>query len=223
MGGHFAMFHHGVTIAYAESLEQVPANLLEVRPTVLVGVPRVYEKVHRVVMAAVAAAPPARQRLFHWALDVGWQVAERRLSGRSPGPVLSIGAALASRLIWQKIQARLGGRTRLLIAGGAPLSPALARFFYSTGFTLLEGYGLTETSPVIAVNTPKRTRLGTVGQPIPGIEVCIAPDGEILTRGPHVMMGYHRDEMGTQEVIDSDGWFHTGDIGNLDEDGYLSS
>jgi long-chain acyl-CoA synthetase len=182
MGGQFAMFHRGVTIAYAESVEQVPANLLEVKPTMMIGVPRLYEKMHARVMAAVEAAPPARKKLFRWALEIGWKMAERRFAGRSRGPLLRLQATLAKRLVWTKIHARLGGRPRLLIAGGAPLPPAIARFFYSAGLTLLEGYGLTETSPVIAVNSPARTRLGTVGQPAPGIEVRIAPDGEIGRR-----------------------------------------
>jgi long-chain acyl-CoA synthetase len=222
MAGQFAMFHCGVTIAYAESLETVPANLLEVKPTILIGVPRFYEKIHARVMSVVSAAPPARQRLFHWAVRTGWAAAERRLAGRPHGLGLTLRCALAERLVWRKIHAQVGGRVRLLISGGAPLAPELARFFFATGFTILEGYGLTETSPVIAVNTAGHTRLGTVGPPIPGIEVAIGADGEILTRGPHVMLGYFRDEMASREAIDSDGWFHTGDIGAIDPDGYLA-
>ncbi len=222
MGGHFAMLHRGVTIAYAESIEAVPINLPEARPTMLVGVPRLFEKMASRVMAAVASAPPARQRLFRWALATGWEAAEQRLAGRTPGPALKLRCALARRLVWKKIHARLGGRSRLLFSGGAPLSPEVARFFYSLGFTLLEGYGLTETSPVIAFNTPAHTRLGSVGKPIPGVEVRIAADGEIETRGPNLMLGYYKDELATREAMTADGWFLTGDIGTLDKDGYLS-
>lgn len=222
MGGHFVMMHQGVTIAYAESIESVPVNLPEARPTMLVGVPRLYEKMASRVMATVASAPPARQRIFRWALATGWEAAEARFAGRSIGPALKLRCALAHRLVWKKIHARLGGRTRMLISGGAPLSPETARFFYSIGLTLLEGYGLTETSPVIAVNTPAHTRLGTVGKPVPEVEVRIAADGEIETRGPNLMLGYYKDEMATREAMTADGWFMTGDIGALDKDGYLS-
>jgi len=221
MGGHFAMLHRGVTIAYAESVESVPVNLMEVRPTMLIGVPRLFEKLRSRVLAAVASSPPARRQLFNWALQVGWEAAELRMNGKQPGLPLKLKCELARRLVWKKVHARLGGRPRLLIAGGAPLPPDVARFFFSIGLTLLEGYGLTETSPVIAVNTKARTRIGTVGPPVPQTEVKIAPDGEILTRGPGVMMGYYRDEAATEEAINDDGWFHTGDIGKLDADGFL--
>jgi long-chain acyl-CoA synthetase len=222
MGGHFAMLHRGVTIAYAESVESVPVNLLEARPTMVIGVPRLFEKMRSRVLMSVASAPAARQQLFQWALATGWEAAELRMSGKQPGFGLQVKCEVARRLVWKKIHARLGGRPRLLIAGGAPLSPDVARFFFSIGVTLLEGYGLTETSPVIAVNTKARTRIGTVGPPVPGTEVKIAPDGEVLTRGPGVMMGYYRDEAATEEAITRDGWFHTGDIGQLDADGFLS-
>ncbi len=222
MGGQFAMLHRGVTIAYAESVEMVPANLPEVRPTMLIGVPRLYEKAYSRVMAMVEKMPGPRQKLFQWALAIGWKAAERRLAGRSVDPATAIQCTLAERLVWKKVQARFGGRIRLAITGGAPLPLPVARFFHACGINILEGYGLTETSPVIAVNTKPHTRLGTVGKPIPGIQVRIAEDGEILTRGQHVMLGYWRDELATREVIDADGWFHTGDIGELDRDGYLS-
>jgi len=222
MGGHFAMFHRGVTIAYAESVESVPTNLLEAHPTILIGVPRLFEKMRSRVLASVASGPAARQRFFQWALATGWEAAELRMQGKEPGLALRLKCEVAHRLVWRKIHARLGGRPRLLIAGGAPLSPDVARFFYSIGLTLLEGYGLTETSPVIAVNTRAATRIGTVGKPVPEAEVKIAPDGEILTRGPCVMMGYYRDEAATREAINADGWLHTGDIGQLDADGFLS-
>jgi len=221
-GGQFAMFHQGATIAYAESVEAVVQNLPEVRPTMLVGVPRLYEKAYSRMMVMLAKMPARRQQLFRWALGVGWQAAERRMAGRARDPLLRLQCALAERLVWRKVQARFGGRARLLITGGAPLPPPVARFFHSCGLSVLEGYGLTETSPVIAVNTVRHLRLGTVGKPIPGIEVRLAADGEILTRGPHVMRGYWRDDLATREMIDADGWFHTGDIGSFDADGFLS-
>jgi len=222
MAGQFAMFHCGATIAYAESVEKVVINLREIRPTLVIGVPRLFEKVHARVMHHLTNAAPARKKLFTWAVDIGWKAAESRLANRRVGPGVALQCAVAKQLVWKKIHDQFGGRVRILISGGAPLSPAVARFFYSTGFTILEGYGLTETSPVIAVNTAGNARLGTVGRPISGVEVRIAPDGEILTRGPHVMRGYYRDEMATREAIDADGWFRTGDIGTLDSDGYLA-
>ncbi len=222
MGGQFVMIHAGSTINYAESVEKVPVNLPEVKPTMIVGVPRLYEKAYTRIMTMVEKLPPARKKLIHWALDVGWKAAERRLAHRAIDPLLAIQCAAADRLVWKKVRERFGGRVRLPITGGAPLPVAVARFFHSCGVPVLEGYGLTETSPVIAVNTVNHTRLGTVGKPVPGIEVRIAADGEILTRGPHVMRGYWRDEIATREVIDDEGWFHTGDIGHLDADGFLS-
>lgn len=221
-GGQFAMLHQGATIAYAESVETVVANLPEIRPTMLVGVPRLYEKAHSRMMAMLEKMPERRRKLFRWALAVGWRATERRMAGRPTDPLLALQCVVAERLVWRKVQARFGGRARLLITGGAPLPRPVARFFHSCGLHVLEGYGLTETSPVIAVNTVRHLRLGTVGKPIPGIEVRLAADGEILTRGPHVMRGYWRDELATREVIDADGWFHTGDIGVIDEEGFLS-
>ena len=217
----YLMLHHGVTIAYAEGVEQVVANLAEVRPTLMCSVPRFYEKVHVRVREKVAKDPPYRQRLFAWALRVGGEAFQHRVNRTSPGPALRLKHALADRLVFQKIRARVGGRIRIFISGGAPLAKEVAEFFGAAGLLILEGYGLSETSPVIAVNTPDAIRPGTVGRPIPGVEVKIAPDGEILTRGPHVMKGYFRKPEATAAAIDDEGWFHTGDIGHLDADGFL--
>jgi long-chain acyl-CoA synthetase len=185
------------------------------------SVPRFYEKVHVRVREKVAKDPPARQRLFAWALKVGGEYFQHRVNKTSPGPALRLKHALADALVFKKIRARVGGRMRLFVSGGAPLAKEVAEFFGSAGLLILEGYGLSETSPVIAVNLPDAMRPGTVGRPIPGVEVKIAPDGEILTRGPHVMKGYFRKPEATAEAIDPEGWFHTGDIGHLDPDGFL--
>jgi long-chain acyl-CoA synthetase len=221
MAGYYLMLHKGVTIAYAESVEQVPANMAEVRPTVMCSVPRLYEKMYARVREKVAA-DPLRQKVFHWALAVGAAVFQHKVEGTSPGALLRLRHALADRLVLSKIRARLGGRLRLFVSGGAPLAREINEFFGAAGLLILEGYGLTETSPVIAVNRPESPRPGTVGRPVEGVEVKIADDGEILTRGPHVMMGYYNKPEATREVLDPDGWFHTGDIGFLDEAGRLT-
>jgi len=217
----YLMLHHGVTIAYAEGVDQVVGNMAEVRPTLMCSVPRFYEKVHVRVREKVAGDPPWRQRLFAWALSVGGEYFRHRVDRTSPSPALRAKHLLADRLVFKKIRARVGGRIRVFVSGGAPLAKEVAEFFGAAGLTILEGYGLSETSPVIAVNIPDAMRPGTVGRPIPGVEVKIAPDGEILTRGPHVMKGYFRKPEATAAAIDAEGYFHTGDIGHLDPDGFL--
>ncbi len=221
MGGYYMMLHRGVTIAYAESVDKVPENMLEVKPSLMLSVPRLYEKIYARVNEKVAADPPARQRIFRWALSVGREMFRHRVSRTSPGLLLRIKAAVAHALVFKKIQARTGGKLRIFVSGGAPLSREIAEFFGAVGLPILEGYGLTETSPVITVNTPVRMKPGTVGPPIEGVEVKIAADGEILTRGPHVMKGYYGKPEATAEAIDPDGFFHTGDIGLFDPDGFL--
>jgi long-chain acyl-CoA synthetase len=191
-----------------------------VRPTVIAAVPRVLEKVHARVLENAESQSALRRRIFAWALRTGRAKTERDLAGRPVPLLLAARVALADRLVFSKIAAHLGGRVRLVISGGAPLARELAEFFLATGITVLEGYGLTETSPVVALNTPGRLRPGTVGQVIPGVEVRIAPDGEILVRGPNVFRGYYGDDEATREVL-RDGWFATGDIGSLDAGGFL--
>ena len=218
----YLYFHDGVTIAYAESIDKLKDNLGEVNPHIFAAVPRVYEKVYGRVLDNVSKAPAGRQKLFWKALDVGKRVLALRAQKKTPDVVLALQHFILDRLVLHKIRAALGSRFRYSISGGAPLAKDLAEFFWSAGVEVFEGYGLTETSPVIAVNYPGAWRLGTVGRIIPGVECKIAPDGEILTRGPHVMKGYFNKPDATKEAIDADGWFHTGDIGRIDADGFLA-
>lgn len=217
----FRALYDKVTIVFAESLATVARDLARVRPTLMTGVPRFYEKFVAAIEDAVNKGPAARRKLFNWAVDVGRAVARAKLAGRRPPLWLRIRNAIADRLVHGKIRARAGGRIRYFISGSAPLPPSIGEFFLAIGFDILEGYGLTETSPVVTANAVGATRLGTVGRPLPGVEVKIAPDGEIVTRGPNVMAGYYRRPDLTAEVL-KDGWFYTGDIGHFDSDGYLT-
>ena len=210
----------GVTVTFAESLETVARDMVRVRPTVMTGVPRVFEKLHARILDAVSQAPPLRQRLFRWAFGVGLRRARAALDGREPSLLTRVQHGLADRLVLSKIRERTGGRLRFVVSGGAPLSVTVAEFLFAVGIPALEGYGLTETAPVLTVNPEGRPRLGTVGKALPRVELRIADDGEILARGPNLMRGYYQKPEATAEAI-QDGWFHTGDIGHLDDDGYL--
>jgi long-chain acyl-CoA synthetase len=221
MAGYYMMLLSGTTIAYAESVEQVPANMAEVRPTLMCSVPRLYEKMYARINEKVASDPPARQKIFRWAIGVGRQLFQARVEKRAPGALLALKGRIADKLVFSKVKERVGGRLRVFVSGGAPLAREIAEFFGAAGLDILEGYGLTETSPVITCNRPDDFRPGTVGKPIPGVEVKIAEDGEILTRGPHIMQGYYKKPEATAEVIDGEGWFHTGDVGAFDPAGFL--
>ena len=206
----------GVGVTFAESLETVARDMVQVRPTVMTGVPRVFEKLHARVHEMVAKAPAIRQRLFHWAVGVGGaRVRAARDGGRPP-----LLAGLADRLALSKVRDRTGGRLRFVCSGGAPLPVHVAEFLLAVGIPVLEGYGLTETAPVLTTNPLDAARPGTVGQPLPRVELRIAEDGEILARGPNLMRGYYGKPEATAEAI-RDGWFHTGDIGRFDDGGYL--
>jgi long-chain acyl-CoA synthetase len=217
----YIFFYGGATVAYAESINDVPKNMQEVRPTIALGVPRFFEKIHGKVMAAVAEGSPIRRRLFQWALDVGEQTLPHR-AGRQPLPAgLKIKNSLADALVFRKLRKRLGGRFRLFGSGSAPLAKHLAEFFMAVGIPIFEAYGLTETTAIVSMNTPESWRIGSVGQVTPNNEVRIAEDGEILVRGAAIMQGYFKQPDATAEVL-RDGWFCTGDIGKLDADGFLS-
>jgi long-chain acyl-CoA synthetase len=221
MAGHYTMFHAGATICYAETWEKVVANLPEVRPTIVLSVPRLYEKIYAAVTEMAMARGAAARRIFFWARRIGAAYADLRLAGKPIAFWLELRHTVADRLVFAKLRGRTGGRIRFFVSGSAPLAPEIARFFYAAGLPILEGYGLTETSPVVSVNGLKTLKIGTVGRAVPGVEVQIAEDGEILVRGPNVMRGYYNRPQATAEVIDTEHWFHTGDIGELDQDAFL--
>lgn len=221
MAGHYLPLTCGSTIAYAESPFTVAQNLGEVRPTLMASVPRLYETMHDRILRAVKEGSPIKQKIFGWGVKTGQKVSQAIQAHREPSFLLNLKMGLANKLVFGKILARVGGRLNFFVSGGAALPQSIAEFFHAAGILILEGYGLTETSPVISVNSPNAWKFGTVGKPIPGVEVKIAEDGEILSKGPHIMQGYYNRPEDTAEAIDADGWFHTGDIGQFDEDGFL--
>ena len=213
----YLFFWTGCTIAYPRSLDTLIVDLKTARPTVVVSVPRIYEKIYNGVMDARGL----KKRLIDWATGVADQAADVRLGGGEIAGTLALRYRIADALVFSKVKEAVGGRLRFFVSGGGPLSPALNRFFYSIGLTILEGYGLTETSPVTNVNTDVDFRIGTVGKPVPSTEIRIGDDGEIFIRGPQVMKGYYNKPEETAQAIDADGWFATGDIGEIDADGFL--
>lgn len=217
----FIGVHRGLTTAFAENIDRLRDNLPEVRPHFICSVPRVFEKVYAGVLAKAQAGSPLKQKIFRWAVGVGREVS-RLKQARQPVPGrLAFKYRLAHKLVFSKMHAALGGRLRFAVSGGAPLSREIAEFFHAAGILILEGYGLTETCPVLTNNREDHFKFGSVGRPLPGVEIKIAPDGEILGRGGNIARGYFRKPEATAEVFLPDGWFATGDIGRIDEDGFV--
>ncbi len=226
MAGHFTMLYAGVRIYYAEHVSAVGENMLEVRPHVLLGVPRIYEKIYARIQDAAITGGLVKRLVFRWARTVGFRLAPVLYRGGKPGVYMKAVYNLADRLVFRSIRERTGGRLKLTISGGVALEPELMEFFWAVGIPIYEGYGLTETSPILAVNRPGEVEPGTVGRPLYGScagrpYLKISPEGEILCQGPNVMSGYWRDEEATREAFDQEGYFHTGDAGSFDDEGRL--
>ena len=215
--GSYLHFSHGVTQVFAHSMSTVAADLKIVRPHIAISVPRLYEKIYNVIMEVQGI----KKKVVQWAREVGEAWADEKLAGREPSGVLKFKHAIADVLVFRRIRSEMGGRVRYFVSGGAPLSAEINRFFFSAGIQIYEGYGLTETSPGTNFNTPEHLRIGTVGKPIPGTEIRIGEGGEVLVRGPQVMKGYFAMPEATAKAIDAEGWFSTGDVGEIDKDGFL--
>lgn len=221
----YMYLHAGISVYYAESVETVARDMAEVRPHFMTSVPRFFEKVQARALEKAEEGGERRAAIAHWAVDVAKQWAHAAGEGREAGVVLKLKHKIADALVYSKLRKALGGRIRALVSGGAPLAPELARFFYGAGMPIYQGYGLTESSPVITCNTPRANRLGSVGRTVPGVSVRIADDGEVLASGPNVMRGYYNRPTETDETLETDAegrvWLRTGDIGYLDAEGYL--
>jgi long-chain acyl-CoA synthetase len=221
MAGYYTLLNAGGGIAFAERMDTVPVDIQEVKPTVIVSVPRLYEKIYSKAIGLAIAGGPVKKSIFFWARDVGSRCARLAAEKQTPGPWLAFQKKVANILVFGKLRAKLGGNIRFMVSGGAPLSAKINEFFYGAGLTIYEGYGLTETSPVLSCNYADFFRFGSIGKPLPGTEIRIAEDGEIQARGSQVMLGYFNNPEATAEVIDDNGWIATGDIGHFDDDGYL--
>jgi len=213
-------FDHGGLLAYCADPTQILAELGEVRPTYMPSVPRVYEKIYTLATEPIDKAPPEQREQFRQAVEVGLTVREMQLRGEPIPMNLQIAFDAGEELLYARVRGLFGGRLRWAITGAAPIAPEILEFFYACGVPLLEGYGMTETSTTVSYCTLEQHRVGTVGRPIPGCEVRIAPDGEVLARGPNIFGGYYKNDEATRATV-VDGWLHTGDLGSLDEDGYL--
>ena len=220
--GMYVYIMYGMAVHYAESIEKVPDNLQEVKPTIFIGVPRIFEKVYERARMKAARSSQIRERIFDWAIEVAKEYARLTEKGEPIPVALTAKHNLADTFVYSKLRQFFGGNLRFCITGGAALSDEIYLIFTGAGIHIMQGYGLTETSPVISSNNPTNIRVGTVGKPIRNVEVRIAADGEIETRGPGVMLGYYHKEEATREAFTDDGWFRTGDIGDLDADGYLT-
>ena len=221
MAGYYFPLHTGVGIAYAENVETVAADMGVVMPTIMVSVPRLYEKIFAKVNTTAMAGSPIKRSIFMWARRVGQEWGHKVRAGETVPGWLGFQYRIADKLVFSKLRTRTGGHLRFFVSGGAPLADHINEFFYAAGLKILEGYGLTETSPVVTCNTLDHFRIGSIGKVIPDTEVKFAEDGEILIRGPQVMIGYYNNDAATREVMTEDGWFLTGDIGHIDEDGFV--
>ncbi len=221
MGGYYVPMILGATIGFAESTETVVQNMAEVQPTILISVPRLFEKIYGTVMSGIMSGSALKKSIFYWALKAGKARMEHEINNKPISAWQQHKVNIADKLVFSKLQQKTGGKLQRFVSGGAPLSAEIAEFFYCAGLKIYEGYGLTETSPVITVNGPGHVRLGSVGVAIPETEFKIAGDGEILVKGPQVMRGYYKSPEMTREVIDEEGFLHTGDIGHFDDDGFL--
>jgi long-chain acyl-CoA synthetase len=221
MAGYYTIINAGGGIAFAQRMDTVPVDIVEVKPTIIISVPRLYEKIYAKANATAMAGSPVKKNIFYWARNLGMECARRETSGRKISPWMGFQRFLADKLVFAKLRAKLGGNIRFMVSGGAPLNSRINQFFYASGLYIFEGYGLTETSPVLSCNYPENIRFGSVGRPLPCCDIRIADDGEILAKGPQVMLGYFNNQAATDEVLDSDGWLSTGDIGHIDEDGFL--
>lgn len=220
IAGTYLVLLCGGVVAFAEGFEALADNIREVRPTLMIGVPLFYERLRARILAEAEGRPAPLRHLFAWGLAAAQSAFAARQAGESPPLTVRLKAAVADRLVGARVRAALGGRIRLFVSGGAPLPAEVGTFFHALGLPVYEGYGLTETSPVVSLNRPGAMRLGTVGPPLPGVEVRVAEDGEVLVRGANVMAGYWRKARATRTAL-KDGWLHTGDIGHLDEGGFL--
>jgi long-chain acyl-CoA synthetase len=219
MAGYYTCLSSGATLAFAESIETVAQNLVEAKPTILTTVPRLFERMYSKIIKNVESQSEAKQKIFYWAVETGKKYAAAKKIGKV-STLLSAKHKIADKLVFKKLKEKTGGRLRFFVSGGAALSKELGEFFEAVGIYILEGYGLTESSPVISANRIDDFKFGSIGKPLPNVEVKIAPDGEILARGPNIMQGYYKNKKETETVL-KDGWLYTGDIGEFDSQGFL--
>jgi long-chain acyl-CoA synthetase len=222
IGGLYNAILGGIPIALCEGLDKIAANVAEVRPTIILGAPRLYEKMYAGIQKNIEAQSPLKKKIFAWAMGVGRQASPYRLKNQSLPPLIRLQYELANALVFNTIKQKFGGRIRFFVSAAAPISREIIEFFHSLDILIVEGWGMTETSAPSTLNPPDAVRFGTVGRTLPGVEIKIADDGEIMVRGPNLFMGYFDQNGIIRDEFEPDGWFHTGDIGRLDEDGYLS-